>query len=76
MDNLKNLYKFETFQSYIENLKDENLTVEEVEKITSFSLSLVNSSISEKVSSINLSFSYFSIISTSFGKVWKDEKTI
>lgn len=35
LDNLKNLYKFETFQSYIENLKDENLTVEEVEKITS-----------------------------------------
>ena len=35
MDNLKNLYKFESFQSYIENLKEENLTVDEVEKITS-----------------------------------------
>ena len=35
LDNLKNLYKFESFQSYIENLKEENLTVDEVEKITS-----------------------------------------
>lgn len=35
LDNLKNLYKFESFQSYIENLKEENLTVGEVEKITS-----------------------------------------
>lgn len=35
LDNLKNLYKFESFQSYIENLKEENLTFDEVEKITS-----------------------------------------
>ena len=35
LDNLKNLYKFESFQEYIENLKEENLTVDEVEKITS-----------------------------------------
>ena len=35
LDNLKNLYKFESFQSYIESLKEENLTVDEVEKITS-----------------------------------------
>ena len=35
LDNIKNLYKFESFQSYIENLKEENLTVDEVEKITS-----------------------------------------
>ena len=35
LDNLKNLYKFESFQLYIENLKEENLTVAEVEKITS-----------------------------------------
>ena len=35
MYNLKNLYKFESFQLYIENLKAENLTVDEVEKITS-----------------------------------------
>ena len=35
LDSLKNLYKFESFQAYIENLKEENLTVDEVEKITS-----------------------------------------
>ncbi len=35
LDNLKSLYKFESFQAYIENLKDEDLTVDEVEKITS-----------------------------------------
>lgn len=35
LDSLKNLYKFESFQSYIENLKEENLTFDEVEKITS-----------------------------------------
>lgn len=35
LDSLKNLYQFESFQSYIENLKDEDLTVDEVEKITS-----------------------------------------
>ena len=35
LDSLKNLYKFESFQSYVENLKEENLTIDEVEKITS-----------------------------------------
>ena len=30
-----NSYKFESFQKYIQNLKEENLTVEEIEKITS-----------------------------------------
>lgn len=35
LDNMKSLYKFESFQAYIENLKEENLTIDEVEKITS-----------------------------------------
>lgn len=35
LENLKNLYKFESFQSYIENLEEENLTFDEIEKITS-----------------------------------------
>lgn len=35
LESIKNLYRFESFQSYIENLKNEDLTVEEVEKITS-----------------------------------------
>ena len=34
LDSMRVLYKFESFQKYIEDLDDENLTVEKVEKIT------------------------------------------
>ena len=34
LDSMRVLYKFESFQKYIEGLDDENLTVEKVEKIT------------------------------------------
>lgn len=34
LDSMKTLYKFESFQTYIEKLNDEELTIEEVQKIT------------------------------------------
>lgn len=34
LDSMKTLYKFESFQNYISDLKDEDLTLEKVEKIT------------------------------------------
>lgn len=34
LDSMKNLYKFESFQAYIQSLNEDNLTVAEVEKIT------------------------------------------